>query len=129
MDELDAAISAEERALYWKGRLQPHELEVGAEAETNPPEAWIRSEASFAPIVKPALFWQAQKISARRRLLLSDRDLLDRLRALLVEKGELSASIIDASFDLPANGTYIKRFGSLRKAYAAMMGSWTGVEG
>lgn len=42
------------------------------------------------------------------------------MKALLVKKGELSASIIDASFDLPGNGAYIKRFGSLRKAYAAI---------
>lgn len=92
---------------------------LGQKSKPNPPEAWIRSEA-FAPIVKPDLFWKAQKISARRRLLLSDRELLDRLKNLLEEKGELSASIIDASFDLPANGVYIKRFGSLRKAYATI---------
>ncbi|WP_025036149.1 recombinase family protein [Bradyrhizobium sp. DOA9] len=93
---------------------------LGQKPKRNPPEAWIRSQASFAPIVKPALFWKAQKISSRRRLLLSDRDMLDRLKALLVQKGELSKSIIDASFDLPGNGAYIKRFGSLRKAYAAI---------
>lgn len=93
---------------------------LGQKPKPNPPDTWIRSEAHFAPIVKPVLFWKAQKISSRRRLVLSDRDLLERLRALLTEKGELSASIIDASFDLPANGTYIKRFGSLRRAYAAI---------
>ncbi|WP_245318616.1 recombinase family protein [Bradyrhizobium sp. DOA1] len=93
---------------------------LGQKRQPNPPDVWIRSEASFSPIVKPALFWKAQKISSRRRLLLSDRDMLERLKALLVEKGKLSAPIIDASFDLPGNGAYIKRFGSLRKAYAAI---------
>lgn len=35
-------------------------------------------------------------------------------------KGELTRSIIDAAFTLPCHTVYIKRFGSLRKAYSAI---------
>lgn len=52
--------------------------------------------------------------------MLSNDEMLARLKALLEEKGELTRSIIDAAYSLPCHNVYMRRFGSLRKAYAAI---------
>lgn len=93
---------------------------LGQKPRPNPPDQWIRSDASFPPIVEPALFARAQQITSRRRLVLSNEEMLARLKVLLEDKGELTRSIIDAAFTLPCHTVYIKRFGSLRKAYSAI---------
>lgn len=48
----------------------------------------------------------------------SDEELLEELRRLLVARGKLSASLIEASEITRAPNTYIRRFGSLVAAYA-----------
>jgi DNA invertase Pin-like site-specific DNA recombinase len=91
---------------------------LGAKPKQNPPHLWVRSHAAFEPIVDPDIFRQAQQIVARRRLVLSDEDLLKRLQALLEEKGKLTATLIDKAYALPCKEVYSDRFGSLREAYA-----------
>jgi hypothetical protein len=92
-------------------------MRLGQKGRPNPPDLWVRSQAAFEPIVEPAVFLQAQKVISRRRLVLSDDEMLGRLRALLEEKGELTARLIDRAYDLPCNTVYCDRFGSLRNAY------------
>jgi DNA invertase Pin-like site-specific DNA recombinase len=48
---------------------------------------------------------------------LSDAEMLDTLRKLLRERGELSVSIIDESPSVPSHGSYLRRFGSIRQLY------------
>jgi DNA invertase Pin-like site-specific DNA recombinase len=48
---------------------------------------------------------------------LSNADLLDKLRALLAQRGYLTCWLIDASDDMPSSATYVYRFGSLQRAY------------
>ena len=91
---------------------------LGQKPRHNPPDLWVRSQAGFEPIVEPELFSQAQKIIVRRRLLLSHDEMLERLKVLLEEKGELSRTIIDRAYDLPCHTVYCNHFGSLREAYA-----------
>ena len=90
---------------------------LGSPQRNNAPATWICVPGVFPPIVDPDLFGRAQQIKKQRRLNLSNREMLARLKSLSREKGRLSAGIIDEAEDLPNNSTYIKHFGSLNKAY------------
>jgi DNA invertase Pin-like site-specific DNA recombinase len=83
----------------------------------NPSEMWIRANGTFEPIVPTDLFDAAQKIVLDRSRKLSDEELLDRLRALLAEKGQLSGLLIDEAGDMPSSSVYKIRFLSLIRAY------------
>ncbi|MBR1251335.1 recombinase family protein [Bradyrhizobium sp. AUGA SZCCT0169] len=88
----------------------------------NPPEMWIRRDNAFEGIITPKMFAAAGTIVDGRprrtiRAWKSDSEMLDILRALWIEKGRLSANIIDTAADMPCHMTYIERFGSLRQAY------------
>lgn len=91
----------------------------------NSPENWLRVEGAFEPIVDRTLFDAAQRLfdteppksddpHARRY---SDQELLDALRRLLKERGDLSRQIVVESPNAPTPGTYNRRFGSLTAAY------------
>ena len=55
----------------------------------------------------------------RIRLLKKSNDqLLTGLGALLLREGRISEHLIDQSADLPVSATYVRRFGSMRQAYA-----------
>lgn len=87
--------------------------------EQNPSESWIRREGAFEAIVTPELFESAQRVRAQRKLPQhSDDELLERLNELLAEKGKITADLITAASDMPSIHTYVRRFGSLSKAYA-----------
>lgn len=83
----------------------------------NPPEMWIRKEGAFEAIVPVEVFMTAQEIITARSAKLSDEELLDHLRRLYTEHGQLSGVLIDQSDALPSASTYRTRFGSLRRAY------------
>ena len=83
----------------------------------NPPEMWIRKEGAFEAVVPVDVFMTAQEIITSRSAKLSDEELLDHLRRLYAEHGQLSAVLIDQSDALPSSSTYRTRFGSLRRAY------------
>ena len=84
----------------------------------NPPEAWIRSEGAFEPIVSADTFAAAQAIIEARVFRMSDEIMLAKLEQLLRNKGMLSGLIIDEMEDLPSSASYASRFGSLLRAYA-----------
>jgi DNA invertase Pin-like site-specific DNA recombinase len=90
---------------------------LGMKSRDNSPNLWIKAPAPFEAIIDPEIFSRAQRVHKQSRHILSDREMLARLGALLREKGRLSATLIDEAEFLPDNGTYIRRFGSLRRAY------------
>jgi hypothetical protein len=80
---------------------------LGQKPRSNPPDMWIRTDALFEPIVDISLFQKAQLVISRRRLVLSDVEMLARLKALLEENGQLTRSIIDSAYSLPCHAVYI----------------------
>ncbi len=84
----------------------------------NPPEMWIRKEGAFEGIVPLEFFMTAQEIITSRSAKLSDEELLDHLKRLYAEAGQLSGFLIDQADDMPSSSTYRTRFGTLGRAYA-----------
>ncbi|MEH2506412.1 DNA invertase Pin-like site-specific DNA recombinase [Bradyrhizobium sp. AZCC 1578] len=91
---------------------------LGQKLTRNPHHIWIRNTAAVEPIVDRNLFARAQKIMAERYVVLSEDDMLRRLRLTLARKGKLSDGIIRNTAGLPSTQSYVKHFGSIRKAYA-----------
>ena len=83
----------------------------------NPPEMWIRKEGAFEGIVPLDFFLTAQEIITARSARVSDEELLEHLKRLYAEAGQLSGVLIDQAPDMPSSATYRSRFGSLARAY------------
>ncbi len=79
----------------------------------------MRRNKAFKPIIAPGLFAKAHRllVELERGRALSDKELLDRLRALLRRKGRLSLQLMMTAKDAPHYTAYTKRFGSLTNAY------------
>ena len=92
-------------------------FKLKAKRVVNPPDMWVRQDAAFEPIVDRDFFEAAQRIIRERSKRFSDKELHDRLSALLAEKGALSGLIIDELDDMPSSSTFRHRFGSLVRAY------------
>jgi len=74
------------------------------------------ASVGYKPTLRGQLLWYG---SQQRCLMRYGREaLLDGLRRLLAEKGELSASIVQQCEYTASPGTYFRRFGSMQKAYA-----------
>ncbi|MDB5714341.1 MAG: site-specific recombinase, invertase Pin [Sphingomonadales bacterium] len=84
----------------------------------NTPDAWVRADCAFTPIVSPKIFRRAQEIIAARSVRLSDEEVLDKLRAVLALKGSLTELIINQAKDCPSSKVFKYRFGSMLRAYA-----------
>jgi len=84
---------------------------------TNPPDAWVRKDGAFQPIVPPELFYMAQGIIKARARRFSSEELLHRLHALYEKHGFLSGVVINETADMPSTSIYVHRFGSLIRAY------------
>ena len=86
--------------------------------KTNNPRAlWIRSEGCVEPIIDRDVFQRAKRILEEYRVNISEEEMLARLRKVLLKKGSLSRSIIDATPGLPRCQTYVRHFGTLRNLY------------
>jgi len=83
----------------------------------NPPEMWIRKNASFESIVSPELFHRAQEIIQERSRRYSDSELLEQLRSLLQRAGRLSGLLIDDTEGMASSSVFRHRFGALVNAY------------
>jgi hypothetical protein len=83
----------------------------------NPANMWIRANGAFESIVPTGLFDAAQKIVLNRSEKLTNEELLDRLRCLLADRGELSGLLIDETEGMPSSSVYRGRFKSLVRAY------------
>jgi Recombinase len=90
---------------------------IGEEPKKNPASMWIRRDDAFEAIVPTATFARAREIVQHRSEFMSDQELLDRLRELLLRAGKLSAVLINADEASPGASTYQKRFKSLNRAY------------
>jgi DNA invertase Pin-like site-specific DNA recombinase len=90
---------------------------LGSKRTRNHKDKWIRSEGAIEPIIDREIFLRAKRTLEERRICLSDREMLIRLRKLLAKKGKLSAPIIDESPTVPSVTTYLLRFGALRNVY------------
>jgi Recombinase len=84
----------------------------------NPPHMWVRASSVFEPIVTIEEFLAVRDIIERRSARLSDEQMLELLRQVLAANGRLSGVIIDEFEDAPSSCSYIRRFGSLRRAYS-----------
>lgn len=84
----------------------------------NAPEEWIRHDGAFKAIIDRELFEQAQAIIAARAERLSDDQMLEVLKRILDQHGELSGLIIDEDENCPSSSSFRTRFGSLLRAYS-----------
>jgi DNA invertase Pin-like site-specific DNA recombinase len=83
----------------------------------NPPASWIRLDNAFEPIVDRIMFNAARQIILARSYRLSDADMLEALRKLLLCNGYLSGMVIDEASGCPSSSAYASRFGSLLRTY------------
>ena len=90
----------------------------------NPRAEWIRAENAFQPVVDRALFESAQarirEAEEQRRIRYSDKDMLDRLRALYTRYGTVTANLIAGERGMVSAATYAHHFGTLVSAYQGL---------
>lgn len=91
---------------------------LGQKLVKNPNDAWVRGPAGIGPLVDPDLFARAKKLLAERRVEIPEDEMLLRLRLMLRRRGKLNSRIINTTLGLNHVSSYVKHFGSLRKAYA-----------
>lgn len=89
---------------------------LGGRREKQAPSDWVRAKTQ-TQVIAPTSQAKAAKLIASKMMILSDGEMLARLKALARRKGRLSTSLIEDAEDLPCAGTYANRFGSLMKAY------------
>ena len=83
----------------------------------NAEEKWIVVPDAFEPIVATATFEAAQEVFRNSHWNLSNDQVLEALRALLKEKGRLSATVLRGVPKTLAKEGYARRFGSLTRAF------------
>jgi DNA invertase Pin-like site-specific DNA recombinase len=83
----------------------------------NPPEAWVRRDEAFTPVIPTELFRRVQEIIWQRSRHWNDDELLDHLRQLLTREGKLSGLLIDETEGMASSSVYRHRFQSLVRAY------------
>jgi DNA invertase Pin-like site-specific DNA recombinase len=91
---------------------------LGQRLVNNPTDRWVRSPLVIDPIVDPSLFARAQRIMENRYFSVPTEEMLSQLRLLLKRKGRLTSNIVRRATGVPCVSSYVKHFGSLRKAFA-----------
>jgi DNA invertase Pin-like site-specific DNA recombinase len=81
-----------------------------------PTSHWAIADNVLPPLVSKHQFDKVQTLIRPVRTMSNDL-FLERLRKLLTRTGRLSGPIIDKSRQVPSRSAYIKRFGSLARAY------------
>jgi DNA invertase Pin-like site-specific DNA recombinase len=84
---------------------------------TRSADLWVSKPGAFAPIVRPEDFERVQNAIERRKQPMSEEYMIRRLRRALRVNGRLSEQIINASSGTPCVSQYVRRFGSIRRAY------------
>jgi DNA invertase Pin-like site-specific DNA recombinase len=100
----------------------------------HPPSEWRRYPAGYPPLVSKRLFELAQRRLGKRRLRVSDDELIAQLRRVLKRHGRITCSLINAVPDAHSASTICTRFGGLERAYelagyapnALQRGAWRG---
>jgi len=90
---------------------------LGQKQVRNPDHLWVRREGIVDPIVDRKLFACAQKIMDDRYVSIPNDQMLVRLRIALAKKGKLNSDVINTTSGLPSASSYVKHFGSIRKAF------------
>lgn len=84
----------------------------------NPPETWIRIDGAFEAAVPREVFNAAARVRRfNEKTIITERDLLKGLAAVLKREGRLTAAIINHAPDLPSANTVDRCFGTLTQAY------------
>ena len=94
-----------------------HSYKLKKQRVKNPNEILIRKEDAFFGIVDKEVFATAQNILAKRSIHLTNEEMLERLRSILKEEGQLTSFLIDQAPEAPYPSTYAHRFGSLHRAF------------
>lgn len=97
----------------WAKRTQ----RLHSPSSLRPKSQWVTSKAPFEPIVDQKTFDKAQRTLADYRPCRDSEELLAGLRRVFLRCGRLSPEIIDRSKGISSSSTYMKRFGSLHRAY------------
>jgi len=82
-----------------------------------PRSEWVVARDVIAPVVDRKMFEAARTRWSNKTKQFSDAQYLDSLRELLKGSRRLNARVINASPITPSSSSYIKRFGSLERAY------------
>lgn len=85
----------------------------------NAPEAWVRCDHAYIPIIEQELFDRAQSVFAENNAPYTRHGMLEHLREILAREGRLSALLIN-NYPGPCQGAFVREFGSLANAYAAV---------
>jgi DNA invertase Pin-like site-specific DNA recombinase len=86
--------------------------------EKNDPQNWVRAPTAHKPIISPKVFAATQKaIQGRAHAEHTTEQLLERLRFLRKKHGYLTQKLIAADREGAYLTIYIRRFGSIMKAY------------
>lgn len=91
---------------------------LGTPRIKKPEEEWVRNNSITEGIVSQDTFQAAQRVLHSGTWFKSDEDLLSELRSLYRSVGRLSQTIIATSRVAASPQAYVKRFGSLDRAYA-----------
>lgn len=91
---------------------------LGQKLVNNPTDRWVRSDLAVDPIVDRDLFARAREIMDNRYVSITEDEMLQRLRELLKRKGRLTLTLVNSTPGLPSASSYMKHFGSIRKAFA-----------
>ena len=84
----------------------------------NPKDQWVRYDNAFEAIVEKEVFYKAQGIFEKRKLVrYSDEELLDKLKNLYEKHGKLNGMLINETRSMPSSAVYSNHFGSLLRAY------------
>jgi hypothetical protein len=83
----------------------------------NPPDKWVRADGVFEGIIGPEQFFGARGIILTRCQRFTDEELLEKLRGLLSQHGQISGILIDETEGFPSSAAFRHRFGSLISAY------------
>jgi DNA invertase Pin-like site-specific DNA recombinase len=87
---------------------------LGGQTVQQPEQSWTKIPLAFQAIVDEATFAAAQESLRRFK---TDAELLTSLRLMLKSEGRLDQRMINNCRDVSCVTTYVKRFGSLTKAY------------
>lgn len=85
--------------------------------EHQPRSDWTCVEGAFDPLVDRRIFDAAQAKFARQRTPLTERQMLEGLARVHKRAGRLSMTIINDAPDLPHASRFVRKFGSMAKAY------------
>jgi hypothetical protein len=92
-------------------------FKLKAKLVRNPREMWVRREGAFEGLVSRETFETAQEVHADNNRRYTDKELLDLLKGLLSQKGNLTRELIDNEDRIPTAQLYATRFGGLLEAY------------